>query len=285
METNGDTNIMSDESKMCFMTVANRSYQKYVPWFLYFLNRAYPKAHKLVLLDEAIIDNVQQMLTLLSGNFEIRERAFPEYTKTDANTIKCLRWLMFEPAFEQYDCMSIGDVDMAVYLESPSYMDQHLSHCEQLGIPYSNFIRPATAGPRRLCGVHVVKPREWFTAIRPMIDKYRPMLKTGNIHLPKYGFNEQLLLRMIIESDFGEPPSNLSETYWPSLATSNHHGTHIRLAEYSGIKGLQKARGYKTHKLEIFAAIETSLFAQLSEMSPQIGNVLKTIARFYGTIN
>ena len=43
---------MSNESKMCFLTVANRPYQQYVPWFIYFLNRAYPKAHKLVLLDE-----------------------------------------------------------------------------------------------------------------------------------------------------------------------------------------------------------------------------------------
>ncbi len=273
--------MISDESKMCFMTVANRPYQKYVPWFLYFLNRAYPKAHKLILLDEKITDDIRQMPTLLSGNFEVRENAFQEYEKTDALTIKCLRWLMYEPAFEEYDCMSIGDVDMAIYKESPSYMDQHLAHCNQLKIPYSNFIRPPNAGPRRVCGVHVIQPREWFAAIRPMIDKYRPMLSSGNIHLPEQGFNEQLLLRMIIESNLGEPPPNLSETYWPSLATSNHHGTHIRLAEHGGIKGLQGARGYRTHKQEILAAVKTPLFKQLSEMSPQIGGMLKAIAKTY----
>jgi hypothetical protein len=272
---------MSDESKMCFMTVANGPYQKYIPWFLYFLNRAYPDAFKLVLLDEKLTMNVKSMLLLLSGNFEVRENSFPEYTTTDANTIKCLRWLTFKPKFNEYDCMSIGDVDMAVYRESPSYMDQHLSHCNALGIPYSNFIRPPSSGPRRVCGIHVIKPREWFKAINPMIAKYRPMLKAGQIHLPEHGFNEQLLLKMIIESDLGEPPCNLSETYWPSLATSNHHGTHIRLAEHGGIKGLQGARGYRSHKDEILAAVDDPLFNRLATMDPDTGNRLRFIANAY----
>lgn len=272
---------MSDESKMCFMTVANRSYQKYVPWFLYFLNRAYPEAHKLILLDEAVIDNVRDMLSLLSGNFEVRENAFPEYDRTNALTIKCLRWLTYEPAFDQYDCMSIGDVDMATYIETPSYMDQHLAHCRQLGIPYSNFIRPPQAGPRRMGGIHVIKPREWFAIIQPIISKYRPMLRAGTINLPEHGFNEQLLLKMIIESDLGEPPTNLFDTYWPSLATSNHHGTHIRLAEHGGIRGLQGARGYLDHKPEILATVQTQLFQQLTDKSPIIGNMLRGIARAY----
>lgn len=272
---------MSDASKMCFMTVANRSYQKYVPWFLYFLNRAYPDAHKLVLLDEMITDNVRRMLGLLYGNYEVRERAFPEYTQTDADTIKCLRWLFYEPAFEKYDCMSIGDVDMAIYKETPSYMDQHLAHCEQLGIPYSNFVRPATAGTRRVGGINVIKPREWFSVMRPLIEKYRSRLAHGDIRLPYVGFNEQLLLKMIVESDLGEPPSNMSETYWPSLVTSNHHGTHIRLAEHGGIQGLQGAKGYRLHKTNIIVATQTQLFRQLSDLSPQIGKILQQTADAY----
>jgi len=270
---------MSDESKMCFMTVANRLYQEYIPWFLYFLNRAYPKAHKLVLLDGTIEDDIKPMLALVSGNFEVRERAFPEYKATDANTIKCLRWLTFEPAFEQYDCMAIGDVDMAIYAETPSYMDQHLAHCDLLGIPYSNFIRPTK--PRRMCGIHVIKPKEWFETIGPLIDKYRFMLKEGKVHFPEEGFNEQLLLKMIVESELGEPPDNLFDTYWASLASSNHHGTHIRLAEHGGIRGLQNAKGYRTHKAEVLAAVETPIFKRLSAMSPKIGGILLTTAEAY----
>lgn len=270
-----------DQSRMCFMTVANKPYQQYVPWFLYFLNRAYPDAHKLVLLDQAMMPKIKEMVSLLSGNFEIRENAFPEYSQTDANTIKCLRWLFFEPDFNNYDCMSIGDVDMAIYKESPSYMEQHLAHCGLMGIPYSNFIRPPAAGPRRVCGIHVVKPREWFQAIGPLIAKYRPLLKSGQIALPEHGFNEQLLLKMIIESSLGEPPTDLSETYWPSLVTSNHHGTHIRLAEHGGIAGLQCARNYRYHKSEILSAVRTQLFQELCNLSPVIGHMLGIVAKAY----
>ena len=272
---------MSDESKMCFMTVANRPYQKYVPWFLYFLGRAYPDAKKLVLLDGKMTDKIRDMLALLDGNFEVREDSFYEYEITDANTIKCLRWLTWEPEFEQYDCMSIGDVDMAIYKETPSYMDQHLAHCEQLGIPYSNFMRPPGDGPRRLGGINVFKPKEWFDAMNPVIAKYRPMLRAGSIHLPRQGFNEQLLLKLITESSLGEPPGNLSATYWPSLTTSNHHGTHIRLAEMGGIEGLQGANGYLYHRPQIIAATRTPLFKQLSGLSPVDGWILQQIARAY----
>lgn len=273
--------MVCDEHRTCFMTVANHPYQKYVPWFLYFLDRAYPDAKKLVLLDGKMTDKVQDMLALLDGNFEVREDSFHEYEKTDANTIKCLRWLTWEPEFEQYDCMSIGDVDMAIYREVPSYMDQHLAHCEQLGIPYSNFMRPPSAGPRRMGGINVFKPKKWFGAVNPVIAKYRPMLRAGSIRLPEQGFNEQLLLKLITESSLGEPPENLSETYWPALTTSNHHGTHIRLAEIGGITGLQGANGYRYHKTKIIVATRTLLFKQLSDLSPGIGRILQQIARAY----
>jgi len=272
---------MYNEDKMCFMTVANKPYQKYIPWFVYYLNRAYPKAHKLILLDVDLTDDVEKALKLLHGNFEVRANAFPEYTETNPDTIKCLRWLFYEPSLEQYDCIAIGDVDMAIYAEDPSYMIQHMKHCDMLGIPYSNFVRPPHAGPRRVGGINVVKPREWFKSMLPVIMKYRPMLKSGTINLPQHGFNEQLLLKMIIESELGEPPANLSETYWSSLVTSNHHGTHIRLAEFGGIEGLKGANGYLKHKDEILAAVETKLFKQISDIFPEIGNMLLSIANAY----
>jgi len=275
---------MAEESKMCFMSVANRPYQQYVPWFLYFLNRAYPQARKLILLDTSLNERERQMLGLLDGNHEVRENAFPEYQSTDGDTIKCLRWMTFDPSFDNYDCLSIGDIDMATYVETPSYMEQHLSHCRVTGLPYSNFIRPPKAGPRRVGGIHVVKPREWFKVMLPVIERYRAMLVRGQIHLPRQGFNEQVLLRMIVESEFGEPPPNLSSTYWESLVSSNHHGTHIRLAQHGGMRGLSGANGYRLHKDQIIAAANTPLFRELMNMSPQIGTTLAMTAMAYKSL-
>jgi len=261
------------------MSVANDPYQKYIPWYLYFLNRAYPEARKIVMVDRQLKQNVKDMMNLLSGNFRVIENAFPEYLLTSGKQIKCLRWLTFLEEFNEFKCLSIGDIDMAIYREEPSYMDQHLNHCKKTGLPYSNFIRPTA--PRRVCGIHVVQPKEWFDIMRPIMCKYRALLKNGSIDLPSQGFNEQLLLKMIEESSLGTPPPNLSESYWSSLVTSNHHGTHIRLAEHQGIRGLSFANNYQYHKDQIIESVKTQKFQRLSAMSPDIGNLLRVTASAY----
>lgn len=279
----GYTDMIVDESKMCFATVANRPYQHYIPWWLYFLDQAYPKSHKVVFLDGPVVKSIAEILATLSGSFEIKENAFDEYTKVDDKIIRCLRWLILDPMFEQFDCLSMGDVDMAICKESPSYMEQHLSHCELLEIPYSNCIRAKTK-PARMGGIHVIKPKEWFEVMTPIIEKYRSEfvsqgLKHRVLQMGK-GFNEQFLLKMIIESDLGAVPTNLSSTYWTSLVTSAHHGIHIRLAELT-INKLKKSKGYLSRKSEFLAACENPLFDHLVGKLPKIGVVLNRVRKSY----
>ncbi|KKN98942.1 hypothetical protein LCGC14_0141870 [marine sediment metagenome] len=276
--------MILDANKMCFTTVANGSYQQYIPWWLYFLDQAYPESHKMIFLDRHIEENIEEILSILPFSFVVKENAFDEYGRVDGETIKCLRWLMFDPVFELFDCLSIGDVDMAICKEFPSYMQQHLSHCELLDIPYSNCIR-ASSGPNRMGGIHVVKPKEWFKIMMPVIDKYRSELIAGELgrRVPKIGagFNERFLLQMILESDLGEIPKNLSDTYWSFLTTSAHHGVHIRLAEL-GIDNLKKSRGYSFRKSEFLAACQSSLFDELVIKSPKIGSILRQVMKSYG---
>lgn len=275
--------MIVDESKMCFATVANRSYQRYIPWWLYFLDKAYPKSHKIVFLDGPMVKSIVEILATLSGSFEIKENAFSEYVKVDGQIIRCLRWFVFDPVFEQFDCLSMGDIDMAICKESPSYMEQHLSHCELLELPYSNCIR-ANSKPNRMGGIHVMKPKEWFDVMMPVIKKYRSEfiiqgLKHRVLQMGQ-GFNEQFLLKMIVESELGEVPKNLSSTYWSFLVTSAHHGVHIRLAEFTDNR-LKKSKGYALRKPEFLAACENPLFDQLVIKSPKIGAILNSVRRDY----
>lgn len=275
--------MIVDESRMCFATVADESYQHYIPWWLYFLDYAYPKSHKVVFLDGPIVKSIAEILATQSGSFEIKENAFDEYPKVDGQIIRCLRWLVFDSIFEQFDCLSMGDVDMAICGESPSYMEQHLSHCELLELPYSNCIR-TNSQPRRIGGIHVVKPKEWFEVMMPIIEKYREEFRSQGLKHRVLqmgrGFNEQFLLKMIVESGLGEVPTNLSSTYWSSLVTSAHHGIHIRLAELATNK-LKESRGYASRKSEFLAACETPMFAQLAVKLPKIGDVLKQVVKNY----
>ena len=162
-------------------------------------------------------------------------------------------------------------------------MKQHLSHCELLNIPYSNCIR-ANSNPKRMGGVHVVKPKEWFKIMKPVIDKYRSEFRDGALRhkvleMVVY-FNELFILRMILESNLGELPINLSSTFWSSMKTSAHHGVHIRLAEI-GIDRLIKSKGYSSRKLEFIDACKTQLFDKLAVKSPKIGSILRQVMKNY----
>lgn len=276
--------MVYDESKMCFSTVVNGPYQKYIPWWLYFLDQAYPESHKMIFMDGNITEDIRELLVILPGSFDIKENAFDGYPQVCGKTIQCLRWLVSDPIFELFDCLSIGDIDMAICKEFPSYMEQHLSHCELLNIPYSNCIR-ANSNPNRMGGIHVVKPKEWFETMMPVIDKYRSKFMDGKFRHKVLtmgaDFNERFLLQMILESDLGGVPENLSETYWSSLITSAHHGVHIRLAEI-GIDNLKKSRGYSSRKSEFLAACRTPLFDKLTARSPKIGSILRQVMKSYG---
>lgn len=266
--------------KMCFTTVANRPYQQYVPWFAYFIQRAYPDAICIFLLDCELDLHIKKMMQELDeAKFTIKENAFHPHRYLDALPIKYLRWLIYLSEFEEFDCLYIGDVDMAIFRENPSYAEQHLAHCEMIGLPYSNFVRPNNN--KAVCGIHVVKPRGWFTTMMPIIEKYRIKFREGKIHYKHPSQNEKMLYQMISESELGPPPQDLLDTYHQCLVSSNHHGIHIRNAELNGFHGLQGARNHEIHKDEIIASTQTELFRKLKEMSPDVGRMLLQVANWY----
>jgi hypothetical protein len=261
--------------KMCFFSVANGEYQKFIPWFLFSIHEAYPESNQIIYVDGKIQNNVKKALNLLNGNFIVRENAFDKYGKMDKNRIKYMRWLIHDPLFDQFDCLSIGDVDFIICKEDPTYMEQHLKHCELIGLPYSNFVRPLHVGPPRLSGINVVKPKEWFSAMDKVMDKYRVLLQQNNIQFPNpMGLNEQLLLKMVKESSLGDPPDDLFDTYWNSLKSSNHHGVHINLA-MGGPNSYRKTINYELNRDELRRICTTYIFNRLKDMFPRIGKAIE----------
>ena len=262
--------------KMCFMSVANSVYQGFIPWYIFFLQEAYPEAHKTVLIDGCLSDSASSALSILDANYIIRENAFSDFgSNIDKNTIKMLRWLTYIEEFDSFDCLSIGDIDFAICKENPSYMEQHLSHCDDIGLPYSNFVRPERP---RLSGVHVVRPREWFAVMRPIMRKYRKLLKSGKLVFERpSGANEQLLFKMVAESSFGTP-QDTSSSYNQCITSSAHHGVHLRLVKKRGIKGYKRIKNYSNHRNELRRICETSKFKQLSQLSPDIADDIRLAA-------
>lgn len=268
-------------SRMCFVAAVNRAYAEYIPWFIYYNSLAYPDSMTYIMLDHRLDKDILDICPK-EGEWFIQDEAFgSEFVDVDALTIKYLRWLIAPQLFRNYDCISIGDVDMAYCPETPSYAEQHLAHCKLIGLPYSNFRRP---GRDVLGGIHVIEPGEWYEEMQPIMDKYLNLLKGGRLYFEPPSQNEKLLFHMIAESKFGPPPIDLTETYHSCLASSNHHGVHIRNMELNSTKGLKGARKYENHKQNILKSVKTDRFQELAEASPRIGKIMRDIASFYEAI-
>ena len=267
----------------CFVTVANIEYQQYIPWWIYFLNNAYPEARKIILTCSPLDQAVDHAIRVLDGNFVIKQCAFKKYRSASGDVIKILRWLHFDEEYLNYDYLSIGDVDMAICQEKPSYFEQHASHMDIINLPYSNFVRNVPPVDR-MSGTHVVKTKKYFDKILPIIQKYREKLDHQKLaSINSQGYNEKLLHKIVVDA-FGNPPENLWNTYWSSLNSSNHHGIHIRLAELGGFDGLKSARGFEKHKQSVIEATKTVVFTKLFNLFPDTGRILLNTANEYSQI-
>lgn len=72
------------------------------------------------------------------------------------NTVR----FVIEPLFVRPDMLYIGDVDIIV--SAPGILEFHSDAMQQLGLPYSNVIRP---GKQRLTGLHVIRTADYFSTI------------------------------------------------------------------------------------------------------------------------
>jgi len=199
---------------LCISTVVNKSYQKYIPLFVYFCLKSYPKYGIRILLTEKLNQkyvNIIRELQKLKGDFKFYEECFIGYSKI-GQQLKTLRWLIDKDYFDGYDNVYIGDIDILICKETPSLEEQHLNNCKILELPYSNIVRKSDK--KRLSGLHFMKKEEYYNIMYSIIRKYSLLLKQGK--LKHYG-NEETLYNMIGESNLGFPIGQ-----WRP-----HHGIHI----------------------------------------------------------
>lgn len=254
-------------STLCVTTVVNERYQEFIPWFAYFINESYPAYHTSVFLTGKASKKVRRCLDLIGGNFILHENCFREYPTNDVMTIKCLRWTNYSDEFENFDYIYIGDIDMLVCREKPDLLLQHIQHCDLLGLPYSNKVRGTGAWqdkPRRLTGLHFVKRKEWYGAMRPIMKKYNELLRKKRID---HDQNEVVLHQMVAESVLGLP-KGIDEVRDSAYRFRPHHGLHLRLWQRPNDN--PKLQGFFPRTKdgwEIFAgSVYKQYFDQLKEM-------------------
>jgi hypothetical protein len=201
--------------RLCITTVVSRSYQKFIPMFTLFCLKSYPEYGIKLFLTEKLKPAYANIINQLRklGNIELVEGRYGGYPRSP-HELKTLRWITTSDDFREYDYVYVGDIDIMICREEDPLLYQHLRHCEETGLPYSNSVRPNS---NRLSGLHFIKKDEYYLRMDPIIKKkYRKLLKAGKLFGIK---NEEILYNMIRKVKFDFPKG------W----FRPHHGLHLRV--------------------------------------------------------
>jgi len=259
--------------KLCVIVNVFGLYQVYIPLFVLSWLRAYPYVDIRIYLNDKIAPTVQRQLDL----FNCTDRVFitenvlnlvglSDKAAANIDISKCIRWLVYESVFEEYDALYIGDIDIIIAKESEDIFDQHMRHCRALSLPYSNIVRtkhfPSPYKPHsivrnimrygarnmfrslgrgryvpfRLSGLHFINTTQYLSAIKPQLPIFTQHLNNmaegrGTYNVVFFN-NEALLYDMIHASGMGVPRYTSDNGYIYEQDPESeffrpHHGIHV----------------------------------------------------------
>ena len=199
---------------MCVAAVVNKPYQRYLPAFVYFCVKSYPEYGVKIFLTEELLPKYKPMLSILKslGDLDIVENMFAGFPKTNQE-LKTLRWIIKPEMFDGYDNIYMGDIDILMCKEPQALESQHIKHCEDTGLAYSNSVRP---GSNRLSGLHFIRKDAYYAKMSLITKKYTKKLIEGGLRNIK---NEVTLYNMVKASGLG----------FPKVWFRPHHGLHLGL--------------------------------------------------------
>lgn len=145
--------------KCCVIAyVFGTSYHSYIPFYVYFINKAYPDYDIIIYTDEDIDkDYVLQIEELNCKSYKLcKINKHDIGLSTKALSIlqinKGLRWLLHDTNLMQYESLYIGDIDILICNEDIGLYEQHVRHANFLNLPYSNCIRIYRKSKRQIFG-------------------------------------------------------------------------------------------------------------------------------------
>lgn len=185
------------------------SYQWYIPLFIDRISKEYPEYDIRVL----VVGDIDSDILGIPGVFRADAEAYPSGPYTTA----ALRFVYEDAVIRSYDYVLLTDVDMLIYREDPTIVDQHMRDLHKNGLRcYSNYVSTIHDSSPRLPGVHFVT-KDWWDITRDSRTHYAEyLLKNGS---PAWWFDEVMLYNIAKES--GLKIQNTALNLWC------HHGIHI----------------------------------------------------------
>lgn len=152
--------------------IFGKKYIKYLPLYLYSLQKNYPKYH-VIIYAEYLSDKILDLIRFL-GFENITIKKLPNIGLTsrvlkNKQIKKSIRWLHYDILFENFEYLYIGDIDIFLCPEKVELLEQHIKHMKLINLPYSNVIRKNS---KRLSGLHFVKVYPYYRAIKPELNNF-----------------------------------------------------------------------------------------------------------------
>lgn len=209
---------------LCFYTVATGSkYKAYITLFLACVRRAYPEASVIVDCVGSLDDDVQNAMSYAwSARHIVNEHAFGPWA-TNPGAIMIARWCAYHPEFEKHDFVYYADVDLLHAAETPDLVKRRMQVMGKGCFSNSDSIDRVQEEDRRMTGLHMVRPAEYFPIMLPVMESTLDELLDGR--LPEWSFSKatqcadnQKALRVMLER---------AGLTMPQHGFFQYHGLHV----------------------------------------------------------
>lgn len=207
--------------KNAFVVYVFGNYEKYIPYYIYFINLNYPDDDILIFYQDTISKNIVESLKGFS-NYKLFENVLPEHRNISGGGPKLLRWVLPKEYFEGYKYVYIGDVDILVLKEEKSLFDFHKTQMIQFNLPFSNKVRLLPKGglSTRLTGLHFFEVIPYYEKIENLALKILNDKVYSENFLKGLERNEHVLYKLVKSCiGFDEKEVAKMERPW--------HGFHV----------------------------------------------------------
>ncbi|GIN15391.1 hypothetical protein J32TS2_07470 [Shouchella clausii] len=269
--------------RLCVTTYVYGNYKKFIPYYVYSILKSYPDYFVKIFVngqlstdEHASLERIKQQL---SKNVEIKETKLLKRVSL-ANEGKARRFLLPASEFAGFDYVYIGDVDFLIIKEDTPLLEGHIEHCQKIGLPYSNQIRPQS---KRLTGLHFIKTKEYYKKMDSLIAYYleRPEKIEEAF---RTGIRDEEFLYNLVEKRIGFGDID-KHHYRP------HHGFHLGIlrngpdhfknyVEQGHTNPYHQLPPYDSLKKSLLAFYQDRLFTEIKNLVPTkeihlLGQLLK----------
>ena len=220
--------------------VFGKEYQGYIPIFLFSIYKHYPDYEAIIYIDRKVGKETERLLNLVPGYGEKYKLVFiNKFVRNLLHSqMAAYRYLIYDPVFEQYKYLYIGDIDFYICKESIPLHKQHIIHMNSQQLVYSNMIREYIGVNifyhKRMTGLHFVNVSAYYKAIEKQREHfYRVYYNTDilsklyNLKMKTYS-DEELLYYIIKKSHLSLPRIDGNNSN--DMKAHNfrpHHGLHF----------------------------------------------------------